>query len=149
MAGNHGVARRRRRSRMVPEEQTMSKKSEHNGENEARELYEHRHDPEEWDEEPERIEVRPARSSVLSVRLPRTEFDALERAAAAEGETLSEYVRQAVMRRIEGTGAPAMASVVGHVVGMPGIPVGYMDVPVWTSGGTEDVRIEDRARAGR
>jgi hypothetical protein len=84
--------------------------------NEARELYEHRNDPGEWEEEPEPIEVRPARTSVVSVRLPRDEMDALEAAAAAAGESLSEYVRKAIAWRL-GAVSPTPFSVVNRSVG--------------------------------
>lgn len=128
----------------------MSKKSEHNDENEARELYEHRQDPGEWEQEPERIEVRPARSSVLSVRLPRAEFDALEEAARAAEETLSEYVRRAVMQRIQGTGMPASATVVSHSVAILGYPFEVTNLQAWSSsGGMAELRTEHQMPAGR
>lgn len=126
----------------------MSKKSEHSDENEARELYEHRQDPGEWEQEPERIEVRPARSSVLSVRLPRAEFDALEEAARAAGETLSEYVRRAVMQRVQGSGMPSGITTVSRSVGVVGNPAAFLDLWVWSgSGGQGEVRVEDQTLA--
>ena len=67
----------------------------------ARELYEHRNDPEEWGEE-EEIEVKPRRSSVVSFRLPPEEFAALERAMENTGESLSEFIRKALAMRLRG-----------------------------------------------
>ncbi len=65
-----------------------------------KELYEHKDDPDEWSEEAVPIEVRPSRTSVVSFRLPTEEMDALEEAASAAGESLSEYVRKAVALRL-------------------------------------------------
>jgi hypothetical protein len=134
---------------MVRQEQTMSKRAKDSGENEAQDLYDHRHDPDEWEEAPERIEVRPARSSVLSVRLPRAEFDALEKAAAAAGETLSEYVRRAVLQRAQGMGMPARLGIVGRSVAVVGQPLEVTDLRIWnSSGGMAEVREGDRKLAG-
>lgn len=66
----------------------------------AEELYKHRNDPGEWNEEAEEIEVKPRRSSVLSFRLPPEELDALERNMERTGETLSEYIRKALALRL-------------------------------------------------
>lgn len=66
----------------------------------VKELWESRNDPEEWSEEAVDIEVRPRRSSVVSFRLPPEEFDALERAMARTGESLSEFIRTALARRL-------------------------------------------------
>lgn len=65
----------------------------------ARELHAHRHDPDEWSEEPVPITVRQSRTAILSVRLPLDELDGLEEAAQAAGESLSDYVRKAVVVR--------------------------------------------------
>ncbi|HEY7349672.1 MAG TPA: hypothetical protein VH599_15255 [Ktedonobacterales bacterium] len=64
------------------------------------ELYEHQDDPDEWSEEAVPIEVRPGRTSVVSFRLPTKELDALEEAASAARESISEYVRKAVALRL-------------------------------------------------
>jgi hypothetical protein len=53
-----------------------------------------------WTQEPTKIEARPARTSVLSLRLPSKEFHALLRAARAAGESVSEYVRTAIAMRL-------------------------------------------------
>jgi hypothetical protein len=68
----------------------------------ARELWEHRNDPDEWSEEAENIEVRPRRASVLSFRLPSEELAALERAMEHSGESLSEFIRKALALRLHG-----------------------------------------------
>lgn len=83
---------------------------------EARELYEHRDDPDEWEEEAVPMRVRPSRTAVVSFRLPKNELDALERAAADAGESLSDYLRKAVALRQRG-GAPAFLTVVNKSVG--------------------------------
>lgn len=67
-----------------------------------RELWEHRHDPEEWGEEPREIEARPTGSTVVSFRLPWEEFEELEEAATAKGESLSEFIRKSLRCRLEG-----------------------------------------------
>jgi hypothetical protein len=52
-----------------------------------------------WTQEPVTIEARPARTSVLSLRLPTKEFHTLLRAARAAGESVSQYVRTAIAMR--------------------------------------------------
>jgi hypothetical protein len=69
---------------------------------EAREVFAHRDDPDEWDDQPEQIEVAPARSEVVSFRLPSEELDSLEEAASRAGESLSEYIRTALAVRLHG-----------------------------------------------
>lgn len=99
----------------------------------AEELYEHRHDPDEWAEEPEAIEVRPTRSSVLSVRLPRAELDALEAAAAERGETLSQYVRMALAMRLHAQAPDAGNAAVMSASGVVGSAVEFTEKRVWSS----------------
>ncbi len=69
----------------------------------AAELFEHRDDEDEWEEEPAEVVVRPRRSEVVSFRLPPEDMDALELAAQGAGESLSEFVRKAVTSRITGS----------------------------------------------
>jgi Ribbon-helix-helix protein, copG family len=97
----------------------------------ARELYEHRHDPGEWEDEAEPIEVRPAPTAVVSVRLPRNEMDALEAAAAAAGESLSEFVRKAIGWRL-GSMVLAPASVVNRSVGYPTFHIQTDEFRLWS-----------------
>lgn len=68
----------------------------------ARELYEHRDDPDEWDDEAIEVVQRPARSAVVSLRFPLEEYRALRAAATAAGESASAYIREAVKQRQEG-----------------------------------------------
>jgi uncharacterized protein (DUF1778 family) len=75
--------------------------------NPIEELWEHRHDPEEWGEEAVEIEARPTGSTVVSFRLPYEEYEALEVAASERGETLSEFIREAVRLRLQGYAAIA------------------------------------------
>jgi len=56
-------------------------------------------DAELWTQESTPIEARPTRTSVLSLRLPTAEFHALLRAARSAGESVSEYVRNAIVMR--------------------------------------------------
>lgn len=67
----------------------------------AKELYEHRHDPGEWSEEAIPVEVRPAKTAVISCRLPLEDFHALVEAMTSKDESLSEYVRKAVALRLQ------------------------------------------------
>lgn len=83
----------------------------------AQELQQHRADQDEWEEEATPIEVRSNRSAVVSFRVPHIEFEALEAAAAAVGESISEYIRKAVGLR-QGGNMPLVSSVnytVGNV----------------------------------
>lgn len=78
-------------------------------ETEADDLYESRYDPDEWDERPVQIEVRPTGSEVVSFRLPADELDRIVEA----GESLSQFVRGALRDRLEPTGqalAPTVTS---------------------------------------
>jgi hypothetical protein len=56
----------------------------------------------EWDETPVSAEVLPQRAVVTSVRFPVAEFAALQKAAVALGQTVSEFVRAAVATRLRG-----------------------------------------------
>lgn len=86
--------------------------------NDAQELYEHRNDPDEWGEEAEPIIVKPVRSQVVSFRLPVAELARLEEAVKQTGESLSEYVRKAIVMRLTGGGGRTEVRVVasGHAV---------------------------------
>ncbi|HEU0026153.1 MAG TPA: hypothetical protein VFQ25_03480 [Ktedonobacterales bacterium] len=79
----------------------------HDGDEEvARQLERDVDDDEMWEQEAVKIERRPSRTSVLSLRLPTAEFHALLRAARQEGESVSEYVRKAIAARMA-TPAPS------------------------------------------
>jgi len=66
----------------------------------AAKLYAHRNDPDEWDETPVQAEIHPQRAVVTSVRLPVAEFIAVQKAAKAAGQTVSEFVRSAIAMRL-------------------------------------------------
>lgn len=70
----------------------------------ADDLYEHRNDADEWDDQPVEIEVRPAGSEVVSFRLPSDELDRVMEAAEAAGESLSQFVRGALRVRLQPAG---------------------------------------------
>lgn len=70
----------------------------------ADELFDHRNDPDEWDDEPVEIDVRPTGSEVVSFRLPSDELDRVMEAAQAAGESLSQFVRGALSVRLEPPG---------------------------------------------
>jgi len=56
-------------------------------------LHKHKDDPDEWDDEPAEIKVRPSPTEVVSFRIPGHELDLLQEATAAEGVTcLSSFV---------------------------------------------------------
>lgn len=66
------------------------------------ELYEHRRDAGEWSETSVPITVAKTTTEVVSFRLSSSELNELETAAAAQGETLSEFIRKAIAIRIHG-----------------------------------------------
>jgi hypothetical protein len=66
----------------------------------AAELKAHRGDPGEWSETPVPAEIRAQRAVVTSVRLPVSEFLAIQKAAKAGGQTVSEFIRSAVAQRL-------------------------------------------------
>lgn len=86
----------------------------------AAELYEHRNDPDEWDDNAVEIDVQPSGSEVVSFRIPSEEFDRVSRAAREAGESLSEFVRSAVRIRLEAPPAVSaqelMSGMLGRVV---------------------------------
>jgi hypothetical protein len=55
-----------------------------------------------WDETPIPADVHPNRGVVTSVRMPLGEFLAVQKAATAAGQTVSEYVRAAIAMRLRG-----------------------------------------------
>jgi len=75
----------------------------------AAELRARRAEPDEWDETPIRAEIARERNALMSFRLPTSEFVALQKAARASGETLSEFIRKAVGLRLHGK--PVMSAV--------------------------------------
>lgn len=68
----------------------------------AEELYAHRDDPDEWEEEATHLEVRATGTEVVSFRLPSEALDRLQLAAEQRGETLSEILRDIVLSTLKG-----------------------------------------------
>jgi Ribbon-helix-helix protein, copG family. len=74
----------------------------------AEELERTRDDAGEWGEERVQIDVRPARSQVVSFRLPLGELEELTGMAEAAGETVSDFIRRAIEFRIRHAVAPSV-----------------------------------------
>jgi hypothetical protein len=66
----------------------------------ANELHARRNDPGEWHKTPVQAEISPQRAVVTSVRLPMAEFIAIQNAARASGQTVSEFIRNAIGTRL-------------------------------------------------
>ena len=64
------------------------------------ELHAGRDDPDEWDEEPAAVRVRPTTTSVVSFRMPHSELVRLQGIAGARGESISDFVRDSIRVRI-------------------------------------------------
>lgn len=93
----------------------------------ADDLFDHRNDPDEWDDQPVEIEVRPTGSEVVSFRLPSDELDRVMEAARAVGESLSQFVRGALSVRLEPPGQALARTVTSgplarHVSAGPLVP---------------------------
>lgn len=67
------------------------------------EIIKHRDDPGEWAEEPTTIDVAKSRSAMLSFRIPVEELELLDAKLSATGETLSQFIRSALVLRLHGT----------------------------------------------
>lgn len=105
-------------------------------EEQARELEQQsEEDAELWTQEPARIEARPSRTSVLSLRLPTEEFHALLKAARSSGESVSEYVRKTIILRLEAERAASSVNVSYTYPGMPG-EVEPEQWKTWNAGAT-------------
>jgi hypothetical protein len=57
-----------------------------------------------WDGAPLEAEVLGQRAVITSLRLPVAEFAALQKAAKASGQSVSEYIRNAIALRLHGGG---------------------------------------------
>ena len=68
----------------------------------AKELHDQRGDPEEWEDTPARVKVQPARTEVVSFRLPSEQLDVIESLAEQAGQSISEFIRSAVLAYISG-----------------------------------------------
>lgn len=133
LESNHRLAKQTSRRRVVLEG-TMSKRRI--SEEQANELEQQsEEDTELWTQEPVQIEARPSRTSVLSLRLPSEEFHALLKGARTSGESVSEYVRKAIIFR---RGAEQAASSVNVSYTYPGMPgeVKPEEWKTWNAGAT-------------
>lgn len=68
----------------------------------AREMHEHRGEPDEWEDTPTAVEVRPTRSEVVSFRLPSDQLNEIEELATRTGQSISEFLRSAVLAYLRG-----------------------------------------------
>ena len=56
----------------------------------------------EWDEAPVEAEVQSQRAVVTSLRLPVGEFTSVQKASKAAGQTVSDFIRNAISARLHG-----------------------------------------------
>ena len=68
----------------------------------AARLYAGRAESSDWDETPVDAEIQPQRAVVTSLRLPVNEFTAVQNAAKAAGQTVSDFIRNAIATRLRG-----------------------------------------------
>ncbi len=68
----------------------------------AQELYERRGDPDEWEDRPTEVKVQPTRSEVVSFRLPSDQLNLIEDLADQAGQSISEFLRNAVLAYVHG-----------------------------------------------
>ena len=86
------------------------------------ELHARRDDPDEWDEEPAAVRVRPMTTSVVSFRVPHDELNRLQSIAGARGESVSDFVRDSIRIRIGHLSDPGAAGSGEHVASTAGTP---------------------------
>src|SRR5512132_439730 len=82
----------------------------------AAELYRRRHDKDEWEDKPAEVKVQPVRTEVVSFRVPSDVLDLIERLAEEAGQSISEFMREAVTAQVRGA---AMEPLVGVVSSGP------------------------------
>lgn len=83
----------------------------------ARELHDHRGDADEWEDTPDEVKVQPARSEVVSFRLSSDHLNEIEALATRMGQSISEFVRNAVLAYVRGE---VMTPVLDVQAGGPG-----------------------------
>ena len=88
----------------------------------AEQLHVSRDDPDEWDEEPTEVHVRPMTTSVVSFRMPHSELDRLQGIARARGESISDFVRDSIRVRIGHLSDTGAAGSDEHVATTAGTP---------------------------
>jgi Ribbon-helix-helix protein, copG family len=74
----------------------------------AEELERSRDDEGEWSDDRANVEVRPGRTQVVSFRLPLEELEVLAAMTSETGESLSEFIRNAIEHRVRHVVAPTM-----------------------------------------
>jgi hypothetical protein len=87
------------------EEESMKEKKNRSREKEkalAAKLYAERNEAGGWDEAPIKAQVQRHRAVVTSLRLPVGEFTAVQKAAKASGQTVSDFIRAAIGIRLHG-----------------------------------------------
>jgi len=77
----------------------------------AAELHEHRGDPEAWEDKPTEAKVQPARSEVVSFRLPADLLGLVEEVVAERGLSLSEFIRNAIVAHLHGVAMEPLVDV--------------------------------------
>lgn len=68
----------------------------------AEQMYAERGDDSAWDRDAADVQVRTRASEVVSVRVPSELFDEIEGAASSNGESISDFVRGAIVARLHG-----------------------------------------------
>ena len=89
----------------------------------AEELHAGRDDPDEWDEEPAAVHVRPTTTSVVSFRMAHSELDRLQSIAGARGESISDFVRDCIRVRIGHLSGAGVAENLVTTAGAPELEV--------------------------
>lgn len=78
-------------------------------------LHAGRDGPDEWDEEPATVRVRPTTTSVVSFRVSHDELDRLQSIARERAESISDFVRDSIRVRIGHLSGPGAAVSGEHV----------------------------------
>jgi hypothetical protein len=74
------------------------------------EQHDDRNDPNEWEQAPTEVRVQSPRTEVVSFRLPSDQLDLIEELAEQSGQSLSEFLRHAVLSYVRGEALePALA----------------------------------------
>jgi hypothetical protein len=106
----------------------------------ASELYERRGDPDEWEDTPTKVKVQPARNEVVSFRLPSDQLNLIEDLADQAGQSISEFLRSAVLAYVRGETMTPVLDVQAGGSGrlqltirtpLPGSGHTYTDPPDW------------------
>ena len=85
-------------------------------------LHAGRDGPDEWDEEPATVRVRPTTTSVVSFRVSHDELDRLQSIARERAESISDFVRDSIRVRIGHLSGPGAAGSGEHVASTAGTP---------------------------